>query len=239
MISDPYQVLGVSHDASDEEIKRAYRKLAKQYHPDMNPGDEAAARKMNEINAAYEQIKNPERAQQQTYGQQGAGGYGGPYGGGYDNPFGGGGYGDPFFAAWYEAQRRAQQETQSMPPEMQAARNYINTGHYAEAVNALSGVRDADRTAKWYYFSALANSGLGNRMIALDHARRAVQMEPNNAQYRQALEQLEHNGRVYQQTRQSSPMFQLDFGKICLALCLCNSCGGLCCNPFSGFGYYR
>ena len=60
MISDPYKVLGVSPDASDEEIKRAYRKLAKQYHPDLNPGDEVAAKKMQQINAAYDQIKNPE-----------------------------------------------------------------------------------------------------------------------------------------------------------------------------------
>ena len=60
MIDDPYKVLGVSRDASDEEIKRAYRALAKKYHPDLNPGDQEAARKMQEVNAAYEQIKDPE-----------------------------------------------------------------------------------------------------------------------------------------------------------------------------------
>ena len=66
MIDDPYKVLGVSPDASDEEIKRAYRKLAKQYHPDLNPGDQEAAKKMQAINAAYEQIKDPDKAQQQN-----------------------------------------------------------------------------------------------------------------------------------------------------------------------------
>ena len=61
MIDDPYKVLGLSPDASDEDVKRAYRRLAKKYHPDLNPGDKEAARRMQEVNAAYEQIKNPEK----------------------------------------------------------------------------------------------------------------------------------------------------------------------------------
>ena len=86
MIDDPYQVLGVSRDASDEEIKRAYRRLAKKYHPDVNPGDAEAAKKMQQVNAAYEQIKNPEKAQsQQQSGYGSSGGYSGTGYGGYNS----------------------------------------------------------------------------------------------------------------------------------------------------------
>lgn len=78
MTNDPYKVLGVSPDASDEEIKQAYRRLAKQYHPDRNPGDMEAAQKMQEVNAAYEQIKNPDHSyrghQQSAYGHYGPAG---------------------------------------------------------------------------------------------------------------------------------------------------------------------
>ena len=59
MEKDPYEVLGISPGAAKEEIKKAYRKKAKQYHPDLHPGDEQAAEKMNEINIAYDRLSNP------------------------------------------------------------------------------------------------------------------------------------------------------------------------------------
>lgn len=77
MIDDPYRVLGVSRDATPEQIKSAYRKKAKQYHPDLHPNDPNAAAKMNEINEAYDMLTNPEKYAARQAQQQGYSGYGG------------------------------------------------------------------------------------------------------------------------------------------------------------------
>ena len=211
MISDPYQVLGVSPDASDEEIKQAYRKLAKKYHPDLNPGDEAASKKMQQINAAYDQIKNPEKYQQQNSG----------YGGGYSSydPFGGfGGYGG--------YQQRGYADTEGADNYQKAAYNYIRFGRYQEALTALSN--PTQRDARWYYLSALAHDGLGNQVTALEHIRRAVSMEPDNQEYLRALEEIENGGAGYRRQAGSFRGFQMHADP-CSGLCFCYLAQLFCC----------
>ncbi len=205
MIDDPYKVLGVSRDASDEEIKRAYRQLAKKYHPDRNPGDAEAAKKMQQINAAYEQIKNPEKAQPNS----GFGSYGGYSG--YD-PFGG------------SYQRTYQQPTGDS--YQQAAYNYIRYSRFREALQALNNC--TERNAQWYYLSALANYGLGNQVTALEHIRRAVSMAPDNAEYLRVLSHIEDGGTAYRRQAGNFRGFTMR-GDPCTNLCLCYLLQMFCC----------
>ncbi len=101
MADELYKTLGVSKNASDEEIKKAYRKLARRYHPDRNPGDQEAEEKFKEISAAHDVLSDPEKRKEYDSGGMfaGAGGFGGagPFGpGGAPGGFGGADFGDIF-----------------------------------------------------------------------------------------------------------------------------------------------
>ena len=243
---DPYSVLGVDRNASDDELKKAYRSLSRKYHPDANinnPHKDEAEAKFKEVQQAYQQIMD-ERERGYTSGGGGSSsgsgsGYGGSFYGGY-GPFGGFGFFDGY--GGYSQSGESDSRRETTDPHLKAAANYIRSGHYREALNVLDGIRE--RNALWYFYSASANSGLGNNVTALEHAREAVRLEPENIQYRMLLERMESGGSWYQQ-RQTMYGYPGSFDssccvKLCVANLLCNLCcggGGLCCGGYGGSGY--
>ena len=235
-MTDPYKTLDVAPSATDEEVKKAYRRLCKQYHPDLNPNNPAAEEKFKEVQAAYDQVMRMRKGgytQQDPFpGGQSRGPYQqNPYGrqqGAY-GPFGGFGFGfDEDFFGGYARPRSAPREESNV---LQAAANYINAGHYREALTALSGVADAQRDARWYYFSALANAGLGNRINAVQHAQEAVRREPNNFEYQQLLSRLQNTAQSYRTASAGYGAPTVSVGRLCLSAWLMQLLCGCFCGP--------
>ena len=216
-MTDPYEILGVSREASGEEIKKAYRQLSRKYHPDANinnPNRAHAEEKFKEIQQAYQQImEERERGYSSSYFGQGSAGTGGF--GGFGSYQGYGGSGSAGQGGEYAM-------------HLKAAANYIQNRYYKEALNVLNQMQE--RTGQWYYLSAIANMGLGNNLMALEHAKQATIQEPYNQQYRQLVYQLENGGSWYQDMRRTYDT-PVDMGggfciRLCLANMLCNLCLG-------------
>lgn len=220
---NPYGVLGVARDASEEEIKKAYKTLSRKYHPDANinnPNKDQAEEKFKEVQAAYEQIM-----QERTSGYTGSYGYGQTgYGNSYGTGYGGAyGYGRESSTGYEENIR------------LRAAGNYLRNGYYREARNTLDSMEIPERNALWFYYSALAHAGLGNSIAALEHARKAAAMEPNNMNYQRLVQQMENGGGWYEQRQAAYGFPRTGESNICMKLCIANLVCNLCCG---GGGVY-
>jgi molecular chaperone DnaJ len=223
---NPYQILGVSETASMDEVKKAYRKLSRIYHPDANvnnPNKDQAEAKFKEIQAAYQQIVDEKEhgGNRTSYGQGGyqqnnQGGYQ-QYYGGFEEFFGG-------FGGQYQNHQQSQESTL-----MQAAGNYLRNGYYREALNVLGNVPEAERNAKWYYYSAQANSGTGNNITAVEHAQRAVQMEPDNYVYQNLLRSLQSGETWYNERGTMYGRSGGGFNSLCCECLMFNLLCNCCC----------
>ncbi len=246
---DPYEVLGIPQTATDDEIKAAYRKLAKKYHPDLNGGSAEAEAKMKEVNEAYNiLIKHKGSAGQQQSGYNPFGqGYGGSYGGYQQQGYGGqqsyggqqqggyyGGFGfdfeDLFRNAYGSRQSASYTETD---PALKPAAQAVLAGRYQEAMSILQSV--VGRRASWYYWSARANMGMGNRIAALNDAKTAVSMNPNEPAFQQLLNQLSASGHSYQQRSAHGDFASYICSNPCLSICALNMFCNCCCR--GGFFY--
>ena len=210
-MNDPYKILGVTPAASDDEIKKAYRALAKKYHPDKYRDSdlaELADEKMKEINAAYEQIQQ-ERANggaRQTHSQQQSNTY--SYGAGVDSEGGSGN----------ETYRRI--------------RTSLNAGDLYTAEQLLNGIPSDKRDAEWDFLYGNLLLRKGYYVDAQNYFDRACAREPENSEYRNARENLRrhtqgYNGTYYTTTNRTMGCSVCD---ICTALmcadCLCDCMRG-------------
>jgi molecular chaperone DnaJ len=220
-MTDPYQVLGVSRGASDEEIKKAYRSLSRKYHPDANvnnPNKDQAEERFKQVQQAYDQIMKEK--------QQGAtGGYSGSTGS-QQGPFGG------FSGTYYYGNRSNSSTRSNDSPKMQAVLNYLRNHCYAEAVNVLNEIPFSERAGQWYYYSAVAHEGLGNTATAFEHIRRAVDLEPSNSEYRQFQQHLEFGGVWYTDMGSGYDRPYSNYSNFCMSLLCAQALCTCCCRPF-------
>ena len=213
-MNDPYQVLGVSPSASDDEVKKAYRDLARKYHPDNyqdNPLADLAADKMKEINEAYDAVT---RTRQQPGGGGGYQSYGtGP------QP-GGGGY-------QYQYQQQQRSYTGGSNPSFAQIRNLINANQLGQAEAMLAAI--PNHNAEWYYLMGSVCWRRGWMDQASQHFRTAAAMEPGNQEYRNAVQYMNRGGQAYRPAN-APTMSNADMCTICNSL-MCADC---CCEMMGG-----
>lgn len=198
---NPYQILGISSEATDDEVKKAYRTLSKKYHPDANinnPNQAAYTEKFKEVQTAYKTIMDQRKQgfTNQTYGNQGsAGGY---------------------------------QYTGNDQAAFQEAAGFIQANRFQEALQVLEQIRT--RNSTWFYYSAIAMNGIGNNASAVEYAQAAVNMEPMNLQYIMFLQQLQGRSGQYRSGQQqyggrptASPI------NCCYTIMMVNVLANCCC----------
>ena len=166
---NPYEVLGVPENASEEEIKKAYKELVKKYHPDKyqdNPLADLAEEKLQEVNEAYDMLmknRNSGSSGSYSYGNYGSGsGSGGSYG----------------------------------TPDYMAVRRYIDAGNLTAAENILNSTKD--RSAEWFFLSGMLSYRKGWYDDAVNKLKTANDLAPNNMEYSQAYGRIINMGGAYQ-----------------------------------------
>ena len=181
MIDNPYKVLGLEEGASEEDVKKAYRRMARVYHPDLHPDDPEANQKMNEINEAYDALTNPEkyaarRAMKEAQED-----------GNWETVSD---YGMEQMAI---ARPTVLEEDSA---EIRQVVDYINAGQAQNATDILTQIPSTGRNARWYYLSALAHYVDDRYVQAAEQMERAVHLEPTNRMYQQLVLQFRRVGQV-------------------------------------------
>lgn len=196
-MENPYQVLGVDENATESEIKKAYHRKAKEYHPDLHPDDPVAAKKMIEVNEAYEMLMNPEKnvsASAKTTSSTRDRGETDRQRETQDA------YGFDFWEFFhFDQSSPSELKVESEDSEVIAhAIDLIRRSAFLEAIALLDDVPGYKRNARWFYVGAVANQRLGRIELAFEKAKRAVELEPYREDYKYLYRVL------YQQLKTSS-----------------------------------
>lgn len=209
---NPYEILGVPENATDEQVKEAYRELVKKYHPDKyqdNPLADLAEDKLQDINEAYDTIMR-ERA---SYGSQSYS----------DGSYNGGSYGDGSYS--YGNSSTGHTGTGGSADYMQVRRN-IDAGNLTAAQSILDSA--SDRSAEWYFLSGVIATRKGWYDEAFTKLQTACNMEPANMEYRRHLASLRRQGGQYQNT--AAGKGYTDSGDMCCKALQCYICADCCCD---------
>ncbi len=210
-MKDPYQVLGVSQSATDEEIKDAYRALVKKYHPDKFADSdlaELANEKMKEVNAAYDEIQKM---------RSGSSSSGNAYGGGHQ-------YRNSYSSAGFNPGSSSNSEYYTR------IRQLINTGNVFEAEQMLLSTPTANRNAEWYYLYACVMVKKGYYADAQRYFDMACSMEPSNYEYQNARDAF----RARSQQNGAYRTYQTSSGCCDMDCCTSLICADCCCECMGG-----
>ena len=200
MTNDPYKVLGVDPAATDEEVKKAYRELARKYHPDNyvnTPLSDLASEKMKEINEAYETIQKARKEQAErgsTYGNTSGAYYGS------NNNYGG-------YSSFADI------------------RSCISARDYYEAQIRLDSVPMNERNAEWFYLKGVVFRAKGWYFEAAKYFDSACRMDPTNEEYRNAANSIRNYTSASQTQRAADGICDVCSTLICMD-CICEICGG-------------
>lgn len=224
---DPYKVLGIGYNATDEEVKKAYKVLSRKYHPDANVGNPNQAEyeeKFKEVQQAYHMIMD----QREGKTNANAGYNQGQAGFGFEDIFG---FGRGFYQNQGQNQGYYQREETQEEIYLKSAAQYISSGYFKEGLNVLMQIESSKRNGTWYYYAAYANYRLGNKKDAIELAKIACDMEPTNYQFRELYATLTGGQTRYQQTSEryggNPTMIDPNYcGRVAGFMCLASLCCG-------------